>query len=79
MSDEMTRGLIFADSSWHSTRNLLATWPPVSADASPLLRFEPIDWQNARSRGLKPWNWGVHSGRVSRLETLVTAELPPGW
>ncbi len=79
MSDEMTRGLIFADSSWHSTRNLLATWPPVSADASPLLRFEPIDWQNARSRGIKPWNWGVHSGRVSRLETLVTAELPPGW
>ncbi len=79
MTATLTQALIVADSSWHSTRNLLSTWPPASQDSAPLLRFEPIDWQNARARGIKPWNWGVHSTRISDLETLVTAELPPGW
>ena len=79
MTATLTQALIVADSSWHSTRNLLSTWPPASQDSAPLLRFEPIDWQNARARGIKPWNWGVHSTRISNLETLVTAELPPGW
>ena len=75
----LPKALVMADSSWHSTRNLLATWPPASNPQARLLRLEPIDWQNARNRGIKPWRWGVHSHQISALETLITAELPPGW
>lgn len=78
-SQAKSQALIVADSCWHSTRNLLATWPPASAPTAKLLRLEPIDWQNARNRGIRPWHWGVHSKDVSASETLVTAELPPGW
>lgn len=73
------KALIVADTCWHSTRNLLATWPPASAQGALLMRMEPIDWQNARNRGIKPWRWGVHPKAVSDTETLITAELPPGW
>lgn len=75
----LPKALVMADSSWHSSRNLLATWPPASNPQARLLRLEPIDWQNARNRGIKPWHWGVHTHDLSSLETLITAELPPGW
>jgi glycosyltransferase involved in cell wall biosynthesis len=78
ISDEM-KAVIVADSCWHSTRNLLSTWPPASAPTAHLLRLEPMDWQNARARGIRPWEWGVHLEQVTPNESLVKAELPPGW
>ncbi len=71
--------VIVADSCWHSTRNLLSTWPPASGPAARLLRLEPIDWRNAHARGIRPWKWGVHRKEVRPNVSLVTAELPPGW
>jgi len=70
---------IMADSCWHSTRNLLASWPPQSGTDARLLRLEPIDWRNARARGIRPWHWGVHRRELSRQVRLIEAELPPGW
>lgn len=78
MQTRMT-DVILADSCWHSTRHLLSTWPPASGPEARLLRLEPIDWQNARARGIRPWNWGIHRSDDSPQVRLITAELPPGW
>lgn len=72
-------GLILADTNWHSTRNLVATWPPVGSPESRLLSLEPIDWQNARNRGIPFWNWRVSSSKISPKHDRVGAILPPGW
>jgi len=78
MQSRMT-DVILADSCWHSTRHLFSTWPPASGPEARLLRLEPIDWQNARARGIRPWNWGIHRKDFSPQVSLITAELPPGW
>ena len=74
-----SKALIVADSCWHSTRNLLATWPPASNPGAELLRLEPIDWRNAHARGVAWYKWGVRSEKVAAQVALTTAELPPGW
>jgi glycosyltransferase involved in cell wall biosynthesis len=74
-----SKALIVADSCWHSTRNLLATWPPASDPGAELLRLEPIDWRNAHARGVAWYKWGVRSEKVAAQVALTTAELPPGW
>jgi hypothetical protein len=72
-------GLIVADTNWHSTRNLLATWPPESSPDSRLLSMEPIDWQNAKNRGIPFWNWRLRRSNLSPGHDLMEAILPPGW
>lgn len=79
MPHDTKTSVIVADSCWHSTRNLLETWPPASAPDARLLRLEPIDWRNALARGKRPWRWGIHHEQVGSLVSVVEAELPPGW
>ena len=74
-----SHGLILADSNWHSTRNLFATWPPAGSPESRLLCLEPIDWQNARNRGIPFWNWGLRCSKISPKHDRLSAILPPGW
>ncbi len=71
--------LILADTNWHSTRNLVATWPPESSGGSNLLGVEPIDWVNARNRGIPFWNWGLKTSKISPRQDRLRAILPPGW
>ncbi|MFM7130604.1 MAG: glycosyltransferase [bacterium] len=75
----MRSGLILADSNWHSTRNLVATWPPASNPDCHLLSLEPIDWQNAKNRGIPFWQYGLRCSQINSKHDKLSAILPPGW
>lgn len=75
----LPQNLILADTCWHSTRNLVHTWPPRSNESARILQIEPIDWHNAVNRRIPPWRWGVRTEKLSESASRLTAELPPGW